>query len=187
MVQLYDTSSTLKIDPDVAKAYIVLLTGAGTLKKEGDNADIPLALLPQAYKEANVSEDDVVFLNENVSVSDESLAFGALTDGNVLDACFGVKDGSAGRSHASDSKSIELLQKAKGALREAQGSTDSTTNDAIQAYVRCFRIVIGYNEARKSTWFWFPFCWGYRSARGRAEKALKLAFQHLNEVIEAST
>lgn len=184
---MYDPSFTLKIDPEVAKAYIVLLTGGASLEKVGGGGEVPLALLPKAYKDIGSSDDDLVLLDEKVSISDESLAFGALTDGNVLDACFGVKDGSAGRSNAANSKSITLVQNAKGALRAAQGSSETTSNDAIQAYVRLFRIVIGYNEVRKSIWLWLPFCWGYRSARARAEKALKQSFHHLNEVIEAST
>lgn len=186
---LYDPRSTLKIDPNVAKGYIILLTGGTSLKREGDgnSDDLPFALLPPTRFTRASSEMTGIeaLLTDRVYVADPNLAFGALTDGNVLDACFGVKDSSAGRSHAADENLILSMRTAKIALRNARGVSESIVMDAIQSYIRCLRIVLGYHECKQGVWFWLP-CSG-RHLRISAERALGHSFQHLKEAIEAST
>mmetsp|Transcript_23007 Transcript_23007/g.35488 ORF Transcript_23007/g.35488 Transcript_23007/m.35488 type:complete len:186 (+) Transcript_23007:307-864(+) len=178
---LYDLNSALQVKPEVAKAFIILLSGSPQLTikvGESDKADVSLPLLPSTSNPAESDADlDCAaqqLLKQKVCISDPYLAFAALTDGNVLDACFGGADKAETRS-------------AKQVLRAASEVSESVAEEAIQAYIRCFRMIVGYNEAKKSIWLSFPFCWRQRDVKNRAAHGMKLAFRDLIEQLKSST
>lgn len=178
---LYDLNSTLQVKPDVAKGFIILLSGGPQLTVkvgETNKAKVSLPLLPSSSKAAE-SDDDLdcaaqQLLQQKVCISDPYLAFAALTDGNVLDACFGGADKAETKS-------------AKQVLRAASEVSESVAEEAIQAYIRCFRMIVGYNEAKKNIWLTFPFCWRQREVKNRAALGMKLAFRELMEQLKSST
>jgi len=187
-MRLYDPFTLLKVRPEVAKGYIVLLTGSPTLEMQSGKQATSFAIRPSNY-DANGGNESL--LGEKVLISDERLAFAALTDGNVLDSCFGVKDGvfSYEEDSEEDRRKRTALRSAKAALRVADNASESFASLSIQTYIRCFRIVIGYNESRsRGFWSWFPFClFGQKAAQKKATNALSACFKSLSESIDAST
>lgn len=108
-----------------------------------------------------------------------SLAFIALTDGNVVDACFGV--GGCGRNGSTQAKNI--IREAKNLLRNAGDSSESIKHLAVGAYGRSFDAVIEYrkNIAMKNR---FGSCSKAKTIRKAAEENLSDAFVPLLEALE---
>ena len=187
--QLYDSQELLCMDSKVASGYLVLMggyannninntttnSGSGGV---GDGGGAPPPVVPL----------DPGALN---------LAFMALIEGNVIEACLGVKShggaggGKAGTARSTSSSSssergMKLAKDAKTMISEAVQSSQSVQQIAVTAYGTAFQIVINYHKDRKKLNF-ITRCFKSKPIRRKAETALYETFKPLNEAIAAAT
>ena len=181
--QLYDSQELLCMDSKVASGYLVLMGGYANNNNNntttnsgsggvGDGGGAPPPVVPL----------DPGALN---------LAFMALIEGNVIEACLGVKShggaggGMAGTSSSSE-RGMKLAKDAKTMISEAVQSSQSVQQIAVTAYGTAFQIVINYHKDRKKLNF-ITRCFKSKPIRRKAETALYETFQPLNEAIAAAT
>ncbi|KAL3906064.1 MAG: hypothetical protein SGILL_009425 [Bacillariaceae sp.] len=119
--KLYDAECMMHIQSSVASGYVVLLNnGAPSPKSNGKKKK------KSPKKKKN---------------GDPSLAFMALTSGNVLDACFGVENA----SQRGNSPARRKAQAAKD-LIDQRATGDSFCELAVSTYCRAFKIVQEHDE-----------------------------------------
>jgi len=168
------------MDSKVASGYVVLMGGYPTVdntktkssKKRGnkDDADADEAEAPPKLDRGAVN-----------------LAFMALTDGNVVDACFGIKAHiSADAANRRVNQAAKMSNDAKSLMNEAVRSSTAVREVAVRAYGKAFQIVIQYNDDCKHLNF-ITRCYRQKPIRQKAENALYEAFKPLNEAIDAAT
>ncbi|KAG7346735.1 hypothetical protein IV203_005804 [Nitzschia inconspicua] len=156
--KLYDAESMMQIKSTVANGYAVLLNnGAISPKNNGKKKEKS----PKKKK-----QDDST-----------SLAFLALTSGNVLDACFGVEQA----SRTGDSPARRKAQAAKDLL-DGCSTTDSFQDLAVETYYNAFKIVIEYNE-QMSKLNCFTRCFKAKKIQTETEQKLNTTFSRLAEAI----
>lgn len=226
LARFYDVDCIFEITRDVAKGYLILLTGgsmtlppttakdnaskavgkivSSKLRKKKRNrnrinthADVEQSL-QQVGEEQNISRNassdgssplyhgaNVVPMKSVYSADFEnnlSLAFMALTDGNVIDICFGVDGcGRKGSNHAKNS-----IREVKNSLRDAGETSDSLRHLAVGAYGRCFDAVIEYRKNLEKTSI-FGYCAKAKKIRRKAEATLSDAFSPLLEALESTS
>ena len=153
--KLYDQDSMLSMDRSVASGFVVLLGGAEATSKK-----------------------------EMTKKGDISLGFLALTQGNVLDACFGVVH----PSRREDTPATRSARAGKEMLDDAaatQSASEAFQRIAVEAYCEAFQAVLDYkdDDARLNC---ITRCFRARKIRRKAEKALRAAFSGLAEAIGES-
>jgi len=125
-LQFYDPASILNVSKELAFGYLILLTG-GAFDYDAPSA-IPhyldaaskndeTMILSAPPPAASITATHPAIINEETT----SLAYAALTDGNVLHACFGLKATANGRS------SIPTIG----------GSQNNNNNSSSLSYVFC--------------------------------------------------
>jgi hypothetical protein len=141
--KLYDAGSMMEMNSSVAKGFVVLLSGGppGTNNQE--------------------SSDE----NEGLP-----LAFMSLTSGNVVEACFGVKNPSL----RDDTPARHSAREAKGLIDESD-TTDSFRQIAVSAYCKGFETVIDYNEQMDKL-NCFTKCFQAKKIRSETEAKIRAAF-----------
>ena len=160
--KLYDAESMMLIERNVANGFVVLLNNGST--NGGSSGD----------KKKNKSKSPAATQEDN------SLAFMALTSGNVLDACFGVTQ--AGK-RGDDTPAKRKAQEAKNML-DAAASTEAFCNLAVEAYRDAFEIVVGYNDDM-SQLNCITKCFQSGKLRTTTEEKLEKAFANLAQAIAA--
>ena len=169
--QLYDSQVLLNMDTKVASGYVILLGGYPTSNNQ------------KAKKTRSEDEAEALKLDRGAI----NLAFMALIEGNVIDACFGVITYvSASEAARSSDRAAKIASDAKTMLSEAVRSSDAVREIAVAAYGKAFQIVLQYNQDIKSLNF-ITRCFRWKPIRSRAEESLFQAFRPLNEVIEAAS
>lgn len=166
---LYDPVCMLDINRDLASGYLILLLGgpenspSPQKKRRGKRDRSPASAASPRL------DNDVV-----------SLAFAALTDGNIVNACFGAP------SQPSSSPAYQMARNAKTELGLAADSSDEVKRLAVQSYVAGFRVVVDYNDqvAGMSP---CSRCLKEGVIRKAAELDLKAAFRTLSEAVAAAT
>lgn len=151
---LYDKASLLNVTSSMAHGYIVLLGG------------IQEQSASKGKKKKKVNDSSI------------DLAFAALVDGNVVDACFGITSSSK-RSSSAAGVSKEI----KEVLRHVVDKNESVKKIAVEAYRNAFRVVVSFEEKVKKLNF-FTFCLKYGKLQRDAECALKEAFENLEDAIK---
>lgn len=96
-VQFYDPSAILDISRDVAFGYLILLTG-GIVEYEPPTFEEASSRqsLPQDDSHEIASKNQRKQSTLTIDEESASLAYGAIVDGNVLHACFGLKATASG-------------------------------------------------------------------------------------------
>jgi hypothetical protein len=156
---LYDAESMMQIKMTVANGYVVLLNDGGTSPKSNG-------------KKKKKS-------SQNKKKTDEtSLAFMALTSGNVLDACFGVEQA----SRREDTPARRKAQAAKELL-EGCATTDSFRDLAVETYYNAFKIVIEHNEQMNKL-NCFTRCFKAKRIGNSTKQSLDSAFSRLAKAVE---
>ena len=195
--RLYDADSTLHISKDVASGYLVLLTGgamsSSVVGKGGRLKGIKRSKTRKCCNRLRSSSQhssggDTSCTN-NTRIPDDAiaLAFMSLTDGNVVDALFGVQSrGGSRRSKETSKFAYEAARAAKEALREASYSSEAVPRIAVEAYELCFEVIIDYHTRLDKLGF-FTQCYQREIIRGEAEDSLEEAFSILREAVEAAT
>lgn len=171
-VPLYDPVCMLDINREVASGYLILLMGGpettlSAQKKRRGKRDRSLT--------SSVTD---IHLEDNVV----NLSFLALTDGNVLNACFGAPT----QLCATASPSYRMAQNAKSALAAAADSSDAVRKLAVQSYVAAFRVIVYYNEKVEGMSV-CTRCFKQAKLHEQAEQDLKVAFRSLSEAVDAAT
>ena len=115
--KLYDAESMMMVTQSVAKGFVVLLAGT-------EPADRSASIKKSGKKK---EERDI------------SLAFMALVQGNVLDACFGVENASRRQNTPASRASKEAKQ-----MIEVSATTDKFRSLAVSTYYDAFKVVAEY-------------------------------------------
>ena len=156
-VQFYDPDVILGVSKEIALGYLVLLTG-GDYKCENDDPQSP---------------NNLPHIDEQTA----ALAYAAITDGNVLHTCFGLKSGPNGRptNIIGEKQSTSIFccfpSASTAALPNLRGNKSKThmsdlvellrdvkdldygskssriDNKVIHAYVKCFATIAEYHNA----------------------------------------
>lgn len=201
----YDRTSTLQVPFDIAKGYFILMTG-GKLKvpdllKEKKKAAklaskgifvVPggiASIVQRRSKEQNVEESVGLEVSFDAGSFNELpdhlwIAWHALTDGNVIDSCFGIK--AHGPRGKVESPAMISVKNAKTQLLAASEAHKEIMLLAVEAYGRCFEIVLEYQqEIEKLGLAGCLFCPTRMAITDRAHKQLNEAFEYLVGSVEA--
>eukprot|EP00978_Attheya_sp_CCMP212_P030628 scaffold113397_cov62-Attheya_sp.AAC.1 len=179
-IRLYDAESVLEIPRDVASGFLILLSGGNFNKKSTKGKK-------QKKTRETTGGEKTSEGSADIDESTLALAFLALTDGNVVDACFGVQQRGRGRSRGdTSSRSYNSSKAAKQAIAEASHSSDAVRLMAVEAYGDAFRSVVEYQSALHDMNF-ISWCFRYANVHKAAEKHLNESFERLNEALAAST
>lgn len=156
---LYDSESLLHMDGEVARGFIVLL--GGTVVERNQKLSAP-----------KISPSDI---DETAA----SLGFLALTEGNTIDAAFGVNN------ITTDQQGKKCAQQVKGLLADAVDSNESIERLAVITYQGAYRIVYAFCDKKRRMNI-FTRCFCFRKVHMKAEQALEDNFQHLEEALQAT-
>merc|ERR1711862_134644 len=121
--------------------------------------------------------------DDNVDDNSVLLPFAALTDGNIIDACFG-NQAQGGIKFAGSTYSIKAATCAKQILNEFAELDQHHRHKyiAINAYKKCFEVVIDYHNKIESLGL-ISTCWKAQTMRRKAEDDLRLSFSPLIQAI----
>jgi hypothetical protein len=184
-VPLYDADAALSIPKNVADGYLILLSGglksakAVANQRNKNDASDPSSggeSTAQSYDSRRLSADERSAI---------SLAFAALTDGNVIEAMFGVESNGGIRGKNTSQVAFSAVRDAKQALIDASSSSESIKQLAVETYCKCFEVILKYHLGLESVGF-IMYCIKQHKIRETAVEELVKAFQQLNEAVAAS-
>jgi hypothetical protein len=159
---LCDMACMFDMQPMIAQGYVTLLTPTNSLPKASSKKK-------KKSKEQKEAEESAYLL-----------AFLAVTEGNVVDACFGVQP------YSKDHNGLAFARRAKCLIAESVDSSDAIRKLAVDTYRESFVIVLDTNARIRKLNFLIRCFWSRRiQRRGRA--SLKTTLQRLEEAISAST
>jgi hypothetical protein len=159
-VALYDTAVMLEMKPSLAQGYLTLLEGTCEQPKQSKSKN---------KKKSKAAREDAL-----------ALAFGALTDGNVIDAVFGMNSIAA----KENAYASALIKQAKEALDDADLRNDNVRAVAVEAYKNGFQTIIEMNKSLDKLNF-FTVCFLEKKIRNKAISQLAIVFQPLEQLISA--
>ena len=133
---LVDADTALEITKDVAEGYMILLSGGNITAQTIKNRK-----LEQGKKASKSSfAPTAISLVDSKSID---FAFAALTEGNVIEAAFGVEsNGGLKRSRNTSETAYNNARNAKHALMDACMSSESIKRLAVETYIRLFLSLI---------------------------------------------
>ena len=160
-INFYQPDQTLDIPRSSAEGFLILLSGG-------------------EYKKGMVVEKDLS-LRQNDDV-DLTLAFAAITDGNVVDACFGDNP-LGGIKFGGSTFAVKAATDVKSIIRDAAGEASPSLMIQIQkvtinAYMRCFEIVIRYHD-KLADQSLLSRCFKSKQIRRNAQNELQECFRDL--------
>jgi hypothetical protein len=166
--KLYDAECVLEIEPAIARGFIVLLGGASERRSSSSSGGKATG--------ANNNNNN----NNNNNEADLNLAFLAITQGNVVDACFGVP---ISGSRKDNSPASAKAKTGKELIDDAAISSDPVRQIAVNKYREAFREAIACeNKIRNLNCF--VRCFRYKKLRGKSEKKLHDIFSELAKAID---
>lgn len=115
-----------------------------------------------------------------VLLQSKDLAFAALTDGNIIDACLGAPP------LRRDGERYLRTRDAKNALAVASDTSESIPELAVTTYKKGLDIVVQHHEKIKKILFCCR-CFLQGRIRRKAKAELKETFKMLQEAVEASS
>lgn len=115
-----------------------------------------------------------------VLLQSKDLAFAALTDGNILDACLSAPP------LRRDGERYLLTRDAKNALAAASDTSESIPELAVTTYKKGLDIVVQHHEKIIKIFFCCR-CFLQGRIRSKAKADLKETFKMLQEAVEASS
>lgn len=184
-VPLYEADAALSIPKNVADGYLILLSGGlksakalASQKKDSGPADRS----SEGESTAQSSDARRLSADERSAIS---LAFAALTDGNVIEAMFGVESNGGIRGKNTSQIAFNAVRDAKQAIVDASMSSESIKQLAVETYCKCFEVILNYHLRLESVGF-IMYCIKHHNIRETAVEELGIAFRHLNEAVAAS-
>ena len=197
--KLYDPEALLDVSSSVAQGYIVLLSGGIPPPATSNGGSTS-----SSSNESPSNDDDKKSKNNKKKKNtnkintkrqqqqggdgeDVSLAFMALTSGNVLDACFGSNTSlGSTRQRTPASRAVSdakwLLQECDDNIVDDDGGSESFRKTAVHAYCDAFKVVVVHNDKMKKL-NCFTRCFKTKKIRVESEKNLQGAFEQLATVI----
>lgn len=155
-LQLYDPSCMLELDQQMAQGYAILLTGAQEQSRKH-----------KKKSSSGPSQQTVM------------LGFSAMTEGNVIDACFGLTSG------APSQRGSQQVKDVKNALGEASMNNDKIPRIAVMAYSTAFKVILSF-KSEVSKLNFFSKCFKYAAIQKQATEALQEAFAPLHDALAES-
>lgn len=187
LFRLYDPQELLAMESKVASGYVVLMGGYPTVANTKTKPPMKKSGKNDTTAADAAAEEESAEAQPKLDRGAVNLAFMALTDGNVVDACFGIKAHvSADAATRRVNQAAKMSNDAKNLLNEAVRSSAAVREVAVRAYGKAFQIVIQYNDDCKHLNF-ITRCYRQKPIRQKAENALYEAFKPLNEAIDAAT
>mmetsp|Transcript_24921 Transcript_24921/g.30634 ORF Transcript_24921/g.30634 Transcript_24921/m.30634 type:complete len:253 (+) Transcript_24921:433-1191(+) len=201
IVMMYDAESVLEIPRDVADGYLILLSGGlnsakvvashkqQTNKINNNNTTTTTSSGESTAQQtsSNPATDTQAQPQSPEQLSALSLAFTALTDGNVIEAVFGVQStGGIKRNKHTSQQAYNAARNAKQALMEAACTSESIRLVAVETYIKCFEIIVKYHLEMDSIGLW-SWCVKHQKLREDATRNLNEAFRPLHEGVAASS
>lgn len=193
MVPLIDIDSALEIPRDVVDGYLILLSGGlnsahamrqQRKKKKVSSAPSTTSINNNGNGES--SSQSVASLSQEEQSAIE-FAFAALTNGNAIDAMFGVKSmGGIRRSKGTSEQAYNAANSAKRAIMDASVVSDAARLLTVETYVKCCEILVKYHMDLEQTGF-ITYCMKYQKIREATEKQLMEIFRPLDELVAASS
>lgn len=187
LVPLLDIEAALEIPKDVADGYLILLSGgkisAKTIKEKRLKKDAKRnKSSPSGGNRGSTSSTAVA-----ASVASEvNFAFATLSDGNVIDAAFGVEsNGGLKRSKTTSEIAFNAAKAAKQALMGASISSEHIKKLAVEKYIRLFEIIIELHLDLENIGF-IAWCVKHQKIQEKAVEEMKNVFGPLNEAIASS-
>lgn len=192
VLPLIDPDSTLEIPKDVADGFLILLSSgiksfnAIKVQKEGEKkAKKSSAGSGEATAQSPLPDDSGTEMTSE-ELSAIQLAFAALTDGNVIEATFGVESTGGLKRHKNTSEvAYNAARSAKQAIMDAAIPSDSIRRLAVETYIKAFEIVVTYH-INLSTVGFITWCVKHQKFRDTAADELMSIFEPLAEAIAAS-
>jgi len=159
----YEPDATLEISRDSAEGFIILLS---------DGKENAQGLTQGSQATGN----------------DISLAFMSITDGNVIDACFGNSP-MGGLKFKGSEYAVKSASTAKSMIRDAVEESPPSTSErlkvlTVKTYKECFQIVVKYNDKIKKNSI-LSWCFKAKQIRKDAEKSLEDCFKDLVELFDS--
>jgi hypothetical protein len=166
IVQLYDPTCMLKIDQQIARGFVVLMAGAAADASSGEASG-------KKKKKKNKIERTAL-----------ELGFMAITDGNVVETCFGVSTSPVAASMR-ESAASKHARNVKLLLSEAADSNEQIPRIAVLTYQQAFRVVVHFHDEIAKLNF-FTSCFKYGRIQHDAQEALRVTFQQLTSAVEST-
>ena len=151
---LYDIASMLEMDASLAQGFLILLSGDA-----------------QEQPQKGPSQQTIM------------LGFAALTDGNVIDACFGV--GPQRSSANATPQATTCIKNAKAALASAGDNSSKIPKLAVNTFSKAFRILLQYHQDVKKLNF-ITKCFKMGSLQASCQKEMEETFGALQEAVRAA-
>eukprot|EP00529_Nitzschia_sp_RCC80_P033988 CAMPEP_0113463980 /NCGR_PEP_ID=MMETSP0014_2-20120614/12952_1 /TAXON_ID=2857 /ORGANISM="Nitzschia sp." /LENGTH=213 /DNA_ID=CAMNT_0000356021 /DNA_START=329 /DNA_END=970 /DNA_ORIENTATION=- /assembly_acc=CAM_ASM_000159 len=189
--KLYDPESLLYVSASVAQGYIVLLSGGipPPATSNGGSTSSSSNESPSNDKKKKKNKKKITKKNSKQPDVDEdvSLAFMALTSGNVLDACFGSNTSMGStRQTTPASRAVSdakwLLTECDDNIVDDDGGSESFRKTAVHAYCDAFKAVVVHNDKMKKL-NCITRCFKTKKIRTESEKNLQEAFGQLATMI----
>jgi hypothetical protein len=154
VILLYDTDVMLEMKSSLCEGYLTLLQGGCKQSKHTKNKVADQQALP--------------------------LAYASLTDGNVIDACFGMKLSSKENGYAT-----KMIKRAKAAIDKAEYTNEAVQSIAVEAYKNGFKSIIDMNKKLEKLNM-FTACFFEKKIRRSAIANLGTSFEPLERAIAAN-
>jgi len=178
-IPLFDVDATLSIPRNVADGYLILLSGgmkSAKALRDGMKA-----------KRANGGESSSQSFETNREMSMVKLSFAAITEGNVVEATFGVEcTGGMRKGKNTSEKAFNNSRRMKAALVDASIASEGIPTLVVNTYIRSFEVVSTYHMKIEQLGF-ISWCWRHQKIREMSITDLKKAFEPLKEALNAST
>jgi hypothetical protein len=159
---LYDASCMLQVDAQMGHGFVIILGGMTAIP--------PSNKKKQSRGKNKIDDDNAVMLG-----------YLALTEGNVIDACFGIKN----QADRGKKSSVEQSKKVKRLITNAADSSDSVRRLAVETYRKAFVHVLDFHKEVAKLNF-FTKCFSYGKIQHEAEMSLKDDFAQLQEAVAAA-
>jgi hypothetical protein len=156
---LYDATCMLQVGAQMGHGFVIILGGApAAAQKE------------QARGQKKKADDSAVMLG-----------FLAITEGNVVDACFGIMN----QADKGKKSSVEQAKRTKRLLTNAAESSASVRGLAVETYRQAFQHVLDFHKKVAKLNF-FTKCFNYAKIQHEAEMEIKDTFARLQEAVAAA-
>jgi hypothetical protein len=163
-VRLYDADCLVSVNDDIVYGLLIILGGPS--EQSLQKASI--------YDQKSGLDEDAI-----------NLGFLAITEGNVLDACFGghVMSAVASAKGASSPQVQKQVKMVKSLLLDAADHNDDIRRLAVSTYRSAFFEVRSFHK-KVSHLNFITRCFFYHKYRAEAHEILKTCFANLEEVIQ---
>jgi hypothetical protein len=166
----------LVMDRPMAQGFVALLGGGGGAVPEQPQP------ASSKKKKSNGSATTASTTNNNNTLDDSAVTLGflALTEGNSIEACFGVSS-----ITMKDARGTIYAKEVKRLLIAAADSNDDIRRLSVSSYQEAFRIVIKFHDkSKKMNCLVHCFCFG--KLQKKTMKQLAANFEHLEEAIHTA-